>query len=25
MHAAADDELLLGDFPNEFDKEEWTW
>ncbi len=25
MNAAADDGLLLGDFPNEFDKEEWTW
>lgn len=25
MHAAGDDELLLDDFPNEFDKEEWTW
>ncbi|WP_419803066.1 AbrB/MazE/SpoVT family DNA-binding domain-containing protein [Mucilaginibacter sp.] len=25
MHAASDDELLLGDFPTEFDKEEWTW
>ena len=25
MSAAGDDELLLGDFPNEFDKEEWTW
>jgi len=25
MHAASDDGLLLGDFPNEFDKEEWTW
>lgn len=25
MHAAEDDGLLLGDLPNEFDKEEWTW
>ena len=25
MHEAKDDELLLGDFPNEFDREEWTW
>ena len=25
MNAAGDDELLMGDFPNEFDKEEWTW
>lgn len=25
MNAAGDDELLLGDSPNEFDKEEWTW
>ncbi|MEJ7678888.1 MAG: AbrB/MazE/SpoVT family DNA-binding domain-containing protein [Segetibacter sp.] len=25
MHAAGDDEPLLRDFPNEFDKEEWTW
>lgn len=25
MHAAGDDEPLLGDVPNEFDKEEWTW
>lgn len=25
MHAAGDDEPLSGDFPNEFDKEEWTW
>lgn len=24
MHEAGDDELLLGDFPNEFDQE-WTW
>ena len=21
----ADDALLMGDFPNEFDKNEWTW
>ena len=25
MNAAGDDELLMGDFPNEFDEEEWTW
>lgn len=25
MNAAGDDQLLLGDFPNEFEKEEWTW
>lgn len=25
MHAEGDDELLLDDLPNEFDKEEWTW
>ena len=25
MNAAGDDELLMDDFPNEFDKEEWTW
>ena len=25
IHAAGEDELLLEDFPNEFDKEEWTW
>lgn len=25
MHTAEDDQLLLGDFPSEFDKEEWTW
>ncbi|HYK76129.1 MAG TPA: AbrB/MazE/SpoVT family DNA-binding domain-containing protein [Daejeonella sp.] len=25
MNAAGDDELLLDDFPSEFDKEEWTW
>jgi antitoxin MazE len=25
MNAAGDDGLLIGDFPNEFDKEEWTW
>jgi len=24
-HDHGDDELLLGDFPNEFDKTEWTW
>lgn len=24
MHEAKDDELLLGDFPNEFDNDEWT-
>jgi antitoxin MazE len=23
--AKGGDELLLGDFPNEFDKDEWTW
>ena len=23
--AQGGDELLLGDFPNEFDKDEWTW
>lgn len=25
MHEAGDDELLMGDFSNDFDKEEWTW
>lgn len=25
MNAAGDDELLLKDLPNEFDKDEWTW
>jgi antitoxin MazE len=25
MYAAEDDKLLSDDFPNEFDKEEWTW
>ncbi len=25
MHESKDDELLLGDFSNEFDQEEWTW
>lgn len=25
MHAEGDDKLLLSDFSNEFDKEEWTW
>jgi len=25
MHSAGDDSLLLGDVPNESDKEEWTW
>lgn len=25
MHEAGDDELLSEDFPNHFDKEEWTW
>ena len=25
MNAAGDDELLLRDVPNDFDKEEWTW
>lgn len=25
MSAADDDHLLLGDLPNEFEKEEWTW
>jgi antitoxin MazE len=25
MNASGDDELLMGDFPNDFDKEEWTW
>ncbi|WP_159476159.1 AbrB/MazE/SpoVT family DNA-binding domain-containing protein [Dyadobacter sp. 3J3] len=25
MHEAKDDELLLGDFPNDFDNDEWTW
>ena len=24
MSAAGDDELIIGDFPNEFEKEEWT-
>lgn len=24
-HEHGDDELLLGDFPNEFDEKEWTW
>ena len=23
--AAGDDELVLGDFPNDFDDEEWVW
>ena len=23
--AEGGDDLLLGDFPNEFDKDEWTW
>lgn len=25
MHLAGDDSLILGDFPNEFDKDERTW
>lgn len=25
MNAAGDDQLLSGDFPNEFEKDEWTW
>lgn len=25
MNAAGDDQLLSGDSPNEFEKEEWTW
>jgi len=25
MHAAGDDELLLGDIANDFENEEWTW
>ncbi|WP_457287222.1 AbrB/MazE/SpoVT family DNA-binding domain-containing protein [Pedobacter sp. UYP24] len=25
MNAAGDDNLLLADFPNEFEKDEWTW
>jgi len=25
MHAAGDDELLFGDLPTDFEKEEWTW
>lgn len=25
MSAAGDDQLLLSDYPNEFEKEEWTW
>ncbi|RYY22168.1 MAG: AbrB/MazE/SpoVT family DNA-binding domain-containing protein [Sphingobacteriaceae bacterium] len=25
MNAAGDDELLVKDFPNDFDKDEWTW
>lgn len=25
MHSAGDDGLILGDFPNEFDKDESTW
>lgn len=25
MNAAGDDELLLKDLPNEFDRDEWTW
>lgn len=25
MSAAGDDELLLGDLPTDFEKEEWTW
>lgn len=25
MHAEKDDGLLLDDFSNEFDREEWTW
>jgi antitoxin MazE len=25
MNAENDDQLLINDHPNEFDKEEWTW
>ncbi|MGY4383481.1 antitoxin MazE [Pedobacter sp. UYP24] len=25
MNIAGDDSLLLADFPNEFEKDEWTW
>lgn len=25
MNAAGDDELLFGDLPTDFEKEEWTW
>ncbi|GGI29456.1 hypothetical protein GCM10008119_37710 [Pedobacter mendelii] len=25
MNAAGDDNLLLTDFPNEFENDEWTW
>ena len=25
MNDAGDDQLLLGDFQNEFEKDEWTW
>lgn len=25
MHAAGDDQLLVEDVPNEFDRNEWTW
>ena len=25
MNDAGDDKLIMDDFPNEFDKEEWTW
>lgn len=25
MSSAGDDELIIGDLSNEFDKEEWTW
>ncbi len=25
MNAAEDDKLLMGDFSNQFDQEEWTW
>ena len=25
MHAENDDELLSEDFPNDFDRKEWTW
>lgn len=25
MSAAGDDELLFGDLPTDFEKEEWTW